>query len=329
MIALLTPSEGECADLQTAQQRAFLAMEKRPYDVDKIDWSTPTWTQAPDGTKPAPVVFSWSGTGAVPARFALSEFADFRQKYTMNTTEQTLAVYNLLPGKRYYWRINDSPIGSFTTGAALPRFLYVQGLANVRDIGGYRTVDGRRLRYNRILRGSEMDGGHWLAPMGQQYLHDFMHSRTDIDLRKKNDQAKISPIGTDVRSLPLEYGAYDAIFAAEYYAMTQALFTLFADPLAYPIYMHCIAGADRTGTVIFLLECLLGMREEDIVADYEASSLSIWGDRSHRSEEYRAMVARLATFSGADRREQVKTYLKYCGITQAQFTAIENNLLEH
>ena len=118
MIALLTPSEGECADLQTAQQRAFLAMEKRPYDVDKIDWSTPTWTQAPDGTKPAPVVFSWSGTGAVPARFALSEFADFRQKYTMNTTEQTLAVYNLLPGKRYYWRINDSPIGSFTTGSS-------------------------------------------------------------------------------------------------------------------------------------------------------------------------------------------------------------------
>ena len=36
-----------------------------------------------------------------------------------------------------------------------------------------------------------------------------------------------------------------------------------------PVYFHCYAGADRTGTIALILEALLGMSQSDIDKDYE------------------------------------------------------------
>ena len=47
----------------------------------------------------------------------------------------------------------------------------------------------------------------------------------------------------------------------------------------YPIYFHCNAGADRTGTLAILIEALLGVSEEDITKDFELTTFSIYGAR--------------------------------------------------
>lgn len=38
------------------------------------------------------------------------------------------------------------------------------------------------------------------------------------------------------------------------------------------VYIHCMVGADRTGTLAFLLEALLGVSESDLSKDFELTS---------------------------------------------------------
>ncbi len=44
-----------------------------------------------------------------------------------------------------------------------------------------------------------------------------------------------------------------------------------ADRENYPIYLHCTYGNDRTGTICYLLEALLGVRDEDLLKEYRLS----------------------------------------------------------
>ena len=59
------------------------------------------------------------------------------------------------------------------------RHLDLEGAFNVRDVGGYRTADGRRTRWKTFLRA---DGLHRLSPSSQAALIDY-GMRTVIDLR--------------------------------------------------------------------------------------------------------------------------------------------------
>lgn len=69
-------------------------------------------------------------------------------------------------------------------------------------------------------------------------------------------------------------------------AMKRSLKTIFevlADENNYPVYIHCNAGADRTGTVAFLINGLLGVSEEDLIRDYELTSFSKVSSLRYRS----------------------------------------------
>ena len=110
------------------------------------------------------------------------------------------------------------------------------------------------------------------------------------------------------------------------------VFSLFADIDNYPIYMHCTGGADRTGTVAFLLNALLGVSETELIHDYEFTSFSVYGQRnSIDGTEYGGMfqefLKKLKSFEGATLAEKTETYMLSIGVTQEEIDSIRTIML--
>ncbi|WP_409329658.1 tyrosine-protein phosphatase [Trujillonella humicola] len=179
------------------------------------------------------------------------------------------------------------------TGAASPaaRALAVDGLLNVRDLGGLSTPDGRRVRPGRVVRSDNLRG---LTDAGAVALVRDLSPRLVVDLRTEDECARegrglAEVAGVRYTNLPLQP---KAALSAEQVAAglatnllddyvlqirdngppLLAALELLAEDGALPAVVHCTAGKDRTGVLVALLLDLLGVAREQIVADYAATT---------------------------------------------------------
>ena len=97
--------------------------------------------------------------------------------------------------------------------------------------------------------------------------------RTDLDLRNDREVADMaaSPLGEGVSFVRRSSPEYGGIFASPGRETMAANFRLFCDRANFPIYFHCIAGADRTGTLAYVLNGVLGVAKEDLERDWEST----------------------------------------------------------
>ena len=127
----------------------------------------------------------------------------------------------------------------------------------------------------------------------------------------------------------LEYATLSGYSDAyKYTTGYKKVFTLLADKNNYPIYYHCTGGADKTGTVSFLLNALLGVDETTCIQDYEFTSYSIYGERNTQGGAYgttyfQPFRATLETYKGDTLQEKVESYLLSIGITKEQIANIK------
>lgn len=237
-------------------------------------------------------------------------------------------VYNLQTGVKYRYSVTiflsdgsemNLP-GSFRT-AASPRLMYLDGLVNVRDLGGWQTGDGKWVKQGLLYRGSELDG--LFEPdfkLSQQGLEQMkaLGIKTDLDLRHT---------GNDV--LEGEHFLYNAIqyehaFTPEGMEAVRRLFADLADPANYPAYLHCTYGADRTGTMCYLLLGLLGVEDADLKRDYELTAL-YYGYVSPAQMD--AFVAKIAALPGNSTQERIEQFLLDAGVTRDQIQSIRQIFL--
>jgi protein-tyrosine phosphatase len=180
---------------------------------------------------------------------------------------------------------------------ARARHVELEGAWNFRDVGGYVGRDGRSVRWRRLYRA---DGLHRLTETDRRRISE-LGLRTVIDLRTGDEVAK-GRLATDDETstgappawhhLPMldvlparevyDNWAGSAYVADQYLGMAQgapqvvsAFLSLVCDPGAYPIVYHCFAGKDRTGILTALVLGLLGVSDEDIMADYALSKLAM------------------------------------------------------
>ena len=267
-------------DLHTPAQRAFLS--------DGIE----NCEQYADGFAPAdaplPVTLSWDADAPGPFTVRVSENEDLTGARVFTTDAPTLDVYNLKIGARYYWTVNEETPESFTTADAAPRNLSVGGVMNVRDLGGWKTVDGRRVRQGLVFRTSALDYfsesekkmKSCVDAEGLRTLRE-LGIRTEIDLRVGHDgdpgyppEGKTeSVLGADVNYLhcPILLGPENYLNSVD---SLRTIFKTLADPANYPVAYHCAVGADRTGFVSYLLLSLLGVEREDVLRDYLFTNFS-------------------------------------------------------
>ena len=101
-------------------------------------------------SKPVPVTITWKATKDVKDYdFYLSESEDFKEYRLYETTVAQVDLINLKIHTNYYWYVEyssnnelvKSDVKSFIINCHTPRNLDIDGLTNVRDIGGYKVGD--------------------------------------------------------------------------------------------------------------------------------------------------------------------------------------------
>lgn len=248
--------------------------------------------------------------------------------YIPEAQSRKALVYNLRTGTEYCYSaiitLSDGTKitlpGSFKTVAG-PRLMNIDGLVNVRDLGGWITADGKTVKQGLLYRGSEMDGlfedEFKLTDKGLEQMK-ALGIKTDFDLRHE---------GKDV--LEGEHFYYNAIqyehaFTAEGKEAVRKLFTDLAEPANYPAYLHCTYGADRTGTMCYLLLGLLGVSDADLKRDYELTAL-YYGYVS--PEEMDIFVTKIAGLPGENTQQRVEYFLESAGVTHSQMQSIRQIFL--
>ena len=94
-----------------------------------------------------------------------------------------------------------------------------------------------------------------------------------------------------------------------------------------PVYFHCAIGRDRTGTLAFLIEGVLGMSKSDIYKDYELTNFSYWGTPCSKGQ-LDDMFAMIEAQDGETLEQKFRTYLKSdFGITDKAIDEFREKML--
>lgn len=160
-------------------------------------------------------------------------------------------------------------------------------LRNLRDIGGLRTEDGRRVRRGVVYRSATPA---FLDEHQATLLRDELGVRTRVDLRsaveiEEAHNPRLLAVEHEAHHLPLRAGgAWEhrpdlddpgAAVAAHYVRYLErsadslaTIVALIADPARAALLVHCSAGKDRTGVTLAVTLSAIGVGHDEIVRDY-------------------------------------------------------------
>ena len=197
---------------------------------------------------------------------------------------------------------------------------------NVRDIGGW-ACDGGTVKYGLLIRGGRISASDRAVLVGQ------LGVQHEIDLRGKEgrdpsdgDVATKSPLGDDVWFTIADKAASYALTPV---ATWQLYLRCVIDAVTHrePVYFHCTAGADRTGTLACVLEGLLGMSQSDIDKDYELTCFYSGTEtdaraRRRNESEWKGLINAINAVSGDTFRDKcVHFAVGTCGMSMADINA--------
>ena len=197
---------------------------------------------------------------------------------------------------------------------------------NVRDLGGW-ACDGGTVKYGLLIRGGKLSAADRAVLVGE------LGVQHDLDLRGREgggpgDEPDMteSPLGSDVWYTRTQQYAWYALTPV---ATWQAYLRCVIDAVTHrePVYFHCTAGADRTGTLACVLEGLLGMAQSDIDKDYELTTFysgsgSDATARRRNEADWKGLINDINAVSGDTFRDKcVHFAVGTCGMSLADINA--------
>lgn len=169
------------------------------------------------------------------------------------------------------------------------RFVALAKAYNVRDIGGYKTTDGKYVRSGLIYRADE------LSALSKDDLNKLstLNIKTYIDFRSKEEEQErpdikavsvvkqiripVSPGNiNDLTELRTDSAKYmmdiNKSFVLDFKDEFRQFFEIITDKKNAPVLFHCTAGKDRTGFAAAMILSALGVSRDDIYKDYMLSA---------------------------------------------------------
>ena len=302
------------------------------------------------GDIPNPAIIEVPETDADSLLLRYSETLDFTDTIWVlkgdKAREEGVRIYNLVPDRTYYYQLlvhgSDSIVseGTIETSGRV-RMINANSIRNVRDLGGWETVDGKRVRYEKLYRGRELNG-QYVADSADVELLKHLGIRAEIDMRHngEDDGAGISAFGflssnDTMNNDSVSYlftdnsGCCDLSHLTNYYWQMryrkEFKFIVENLRLGRPIYFHCVNGADRAGLLSMFIEGVLGVPYEGLMKDYELTSF--WLTR--RKDYCEFVFDYIESLNGNTLKDKFRNYLvNNVMINQSDINFLRSELLE-
>ncbi len=329
--------------------------------ADKLLKTRPCITEQLD------VIIDWEAVdGALGYTFTLSTNPDYSEGTEYSTTTNSITLNNLYIGTEYFCKIiSDNGVeitDTFITQDYAPRFITTDSVDNVRDMGGWITENGKKIKQGLIYRGATLSDDRdesldsegnpaydangnrksntnyllneemLLSENDKNVLTNDLRIKSEIDLRSSGEKSGRldSPLGSDVKYYDITINADSKEFTN--IDKLSTIFKLMADENNYPIYFHCTGGNDRTGRIAYLLNGLLGVSEENLIRDWELSTFS-WSMRFRNDGTYwdafSQFIDLVDSYEGDTLSEKIENVMiNTFGLTQEEVDNIKSIMLE-
>jgi len=284
--AFVQAFEQEFCDIENEGTRKFLEEVDYSSDPDyTVSYARDYRSDYGANDKPLPVKIAWNeGTAA---KVVLSTSPQFEDSFEVQADASPAEIYNLIPGVQYYYKVLDADGKVLKTACVTPvgPLRMINGVAgNVRDLGGWK-VEGGHIAYGKLYRGAALER---ISGSGKEIFLKDLGISVDLDLRGiKESEARVKAVveGADYLKLPVEKNLGRGTGNTEelYQQAIRSIIGWLGEGRS--VYFHCAGGADRTGSLAFLIEALLGVSESDLSKDYE---LTTFGRANTRLRNYRA-----------------------------------------
>lgn len=327
-----TPAEGEIIPLLSGNMYDFVTN----YKEGIIDNYFSRWSST---CKPAPLKVKWNKVGGASVyyvRVGMKE--DLSDATTVKSGADNVEIYNLYAGRDYYYDV-ETFVGSnkYSSGIIkiktqdLPRVVHVDNVQVTRDIGGYMTSSGKYVKQGAVYRGARLDE---INEDGKNTIEKTLKIKAVVDLRVAPHAKKVMD---NIKYINVRGYQYKGELQREAnWPNIKKEIQVFTNSSNYPIYLHCDLGRDRSGTLCFLIEALLGMSDTDMRRDYELSFFGALANsevadpsvftKNNYDEMYNYIDG---LYTKGTMQDKVTNYMKdKLGVTQTEINQIKNNLLE-
>ena len=154
------------------------------------------------------------------------------------------------------------------------RIIPLEGIKNLRDMGGYHSNDGRKIKWGALYR-----SGHYaeLTPEGHNTLHQRRITSV-VDFRSPSEKER-QPAAWPI---PI----------ANAVGLKKLFDVLVDDNDGGAALFHCTAGKDRTGIAGALIMKALNISEDDIFADFLLTNEAV--DIAATSAHYASLMSERA-----------------------------------
>lgn len=225
-------------------------------------------------------------------------------------------VEDLRRGCRSYFILTKP---GFYDEVTAERLLPLKGVCNFRDLGGYVTEDGRRVKWNRFYRSGALSN---MTPDDLSYV-ESLGLKKILDYRGEQEAEKVSDLkigGAEYvhrSAMPLidatngdfsikalferadKYiasGNMGGLMEDGYRAMVfnnqafREMVRIMQEDDERPFLQHCHSGKDRTGLGSAILLLILGVPMKTVKADYLASNQYITECNKQMAERYKELL---------------------------------------
>ena len=229
--------------------------------------------------RPNALKVSWEATAEDgPLTLKLTEEGTgWSADYKLKAGTTSYDITNLVPNMSYTYEVTKDDEegaivgrGSFATKGKLHLVYYPPKIRNARDLGGWKTTDGKTVKFRKLYRGGMLNGGYLSAAGIKSMLAEGILA--EMDLREAGDDASTSStLGKDILfynpSIKKAYGT----MIRDYPEKVKNSFEFIVKCLREnkPLYFHCSLGRDRTGTITAVVLGTLGVSESEMSKEFE------------------------------------------------------------